>query len=108
MGAAHPLTTAEFEEKVKNSPVPVLIDFWAAWCGPCIQIAPHVEAVAEQFSGRANVYKVDVDSEGDLATQFHVMSIPTLLIFKNGNVVDQIIGFTTKDQIAEKLESVLN
>jgi thioredoxin 1 len=107
MSAASPLGQAEFEDKVVNSTVPVLIDFWAEWCGPCKAIAPEVEKIAEEYSGKVNVYKVDVDSEGELAAQFGIMSIPSLLIFKGGKVVDQIVGFTSKDNIAKALDRAL-
>lgn len=107
MSVASPLGHAEFEDKVVNSAVPVLIDFWAEWCGPCKAIAPEVEKIAEEYAGKVNVYKVDVDSEGELAAQFGIMSIPSLLIFKGGKVVDQIVGFTNKDNIAKALERAL-
>ncbi|MCW5947319.1 MAG: thioredoxin [Fimbriimonadales bacterium] len=107
MSVASPLGQAEFEDKVVNSAVPVLIDFWAEWCGPCKAIAPEVEKIAEEYAGKVNVYKVDVDSEGELAAQFGIMSIPSLLIFKGGKVVDQIVGFTNKDNIAKALERAL-
>ncbi|MCH8275080.1 MAG: thioredoxin, partial [Armatimonadetes bacterium] len=107
MAAAVTLTGAEFEEKVERSGVPVLIDFWAEWCGPCKAIAPHVEAVAQDFNGRVSVFKVDIDAEGDLAARFGVMSIPTLLIFKEGKEFDRIVGVQPKEQIAGALEKAL-
>ncbi len=101
------VTSADFKEKVLNSDVPVLVDFWAQWCGPCRMIAPHVEAVAEQFAGKAKVYKVDVDQETELASQYGIMSIPTLMIFKGGKQVDQIVGAQPQKAIADRLERAI-
>lgn len=103
MSLAAPMTNAEWQDKVINSATPTLVDFWAEWCGPCKQIAPEVDKVAEKYSGKLNVYKVDVDTEGALAGQYGVMSIPTLLVFKGGQVVEQIVGFHSADQIASKI-----
>lgn len=107
MSIAAPLAASEFEEKVAASPVPVLIDFWAEWCGPCKAIAPEVEKVAKEYAGRVAVYKVDVDAEGELAMRFGIMSIPTLLVFKGGKIVEQIVGFTNKENIAKALDRAL-
>ncbi len=107
MSLASPLAQTEFDAKVANSTVPVLIDFWAEWCGPCKAIAPEVDAVAESYAGRVSVFKVDVDSEGELAAQFGIMSIPSLLIFKDGKVVDQLVGLTNRDNIAKALDRAL-
>jgi thioredoxin 1 len=85
------LTDATFQKVVADSR-PVLVDFWAAWCGPCRMVAPHVEKLAQEFAGRAVVAKLNVDENPVTAQRFNVMSIPTLLIFKNGNVVDTIVG----------------
>ena len=98
------LSGSDFEQKVLKSDVPVLIDFWATWCGPCTAIAPHVEAIAEEMEGKAKVFKVDVDTEGDLAAKFGVMSIPALLVFKDGQEVDRMVGAGSKDQIKGMLE----
>ena len=81
-----------FGEQVLQSDVPVLVDFWATWCGPCRAIAPHLETVATHFAGRAAVIKVDVDENPELAAQYGVRGIPTLLLFKNGEVVDRLVG----------------
>jgi thioredoxin 1 len=107
MSSTAPLAQSDFDEKVANSSVPVLIDFWAEWCGPCKAIAPEVEKIAREYAGRVSVYKVDVDAEGELAAQFGIMSIPSLLIFKGGRVVDQIVGFTSGDNIAKALDRAL-
>ena len=101
------LTTADFEAEVLNSSVPVLIDFWAAWCGPCRLIAPHVEALASEYAGKAKVFKVDVDEQGELAERFGILSIPTLLVFKNGKLFDQMVGAGSKQQIAAVLDRAI-
>jgi thioredoxin 1 len=101
------VSTTEFEEKVLNSDVPVLVDFWAEWCGPCKAIGPFVEQLASEYSGRARVYKVDVDNESDLAQRYGVMSIPALLVFKDGKVVDQMVGAAGKDKIAALIDRAL-
>jgi thioredoxin 1 len=98
---------SDFDEKVLKSEVPVLVDFWAEWCGPCKAIGPSVEQLATEYSGKAQVYKVDVDTEGELASQYGVMSIPALLVFKGGKVVDQMVGAAPKAQIAALLDRAL-
>jgi thioredoxin 1 len=102
------VTTADFEKEVLQSPVPVLVDFWAVWCGPCRQVAPSVDAIAEEFSGKAKVFKVDVDNEGDLAIRYGIMSIPALLYFKDGKLADQLIGAYPKKDIVEHLQRLLD
>jgi len=101
------ITSAEFESEVLQSNVPVLVDFWAVWCGPCKAIAPAVEEVAREYAGRAKVFKVDVDTEQELAMRYGIMSIPALLVFKNGQVVDQSIGLTSKEAIAAMLDRAI-
>ncbi|MBS1704899.1 MAG: thioredoxin [Armatimonadetes bacterium] len=93
------VTTTEFDEKVLKSDVPVLVDFWAQWCGPCRAIGPHVEEIAKELDGQARVYKINVDEEGEIAQKYGIMSIPALLVFKGGQVVDQMVGAGPKDSI---------
>jgi thioredoxin 1 len=107
MSNAAAVTTDTFESEVLNASTPVLVDFWAVWCGPCRAIAPHVDAIAGEYEGRAKVYKLNVDEEPQIAEKYNVMSIPTLLIFKEGKVVDQVVGAVPKPVIAGRLEKAL-
>jgi thioredoxin 1 len=101
------LTKENFKNEVLKRPEPVLVDFWASWCGPCRMIAPVIEELAAEFEGRAKVGKVDVDQNGLLAEEYGIRSIPTLLLFKDGQVVDQVVGTVTKGVLAEKLDALL-
>ncbi len=101
------LSDDNFSAEVLNSGLPVLVDFWATWCGPCRMIAPIVQELSGEYEGRAIVGKLDVDEAQKTAAEFGIRSIPTLLIFKGGKVADQIIGAVPKGQIAEKLEAAL-
>jgi thioredoxin 1 len=101
------VTDENFDALVLNSGKPALVDFWAAWCGPCKIIAPHVEALAEEFAGRAVVAKLDVDTSRNTAIRYRIQSIPTLLFFKDGKVADRAIGAVDRKVIREKLNALV-
>jgi thioredoxin 1 len=100
-------TDATFENEVLKSDIPVLVDFWATWCAPCRLIAPHVEAIAKEYDGKVKVGKIDVDNNQNVARLLGIRSIPTLMIFKDGQVVGNIVGAVPKNKIVEHLQSVL-
>jgi thioredoxin len=102
------LQDSTFEAEVLKSDVPVLVDFWATWCGPCKAIAPAVEELASQYKGRVKVAKMDVDEHQRVPQQFGIRSIPTLLVFKGGRVVDTIIGAVPKGKLEESLKKALS
>ena len=101
------LTDDTFDEEIQNVPEPVLVDFWAEWCGPCKMLAPTVERISEEMTGQVRVAKVNVDDNGDLANRFGIRTIPTLMVFKGGRVVDQIVGNVPREQIRRVLEKHL-
>lgn len=103
------ITESNFETEVLQSPVPVMVDFWASWCGPCKMIAPIVDQIAAETTGVAKVGKVNVDDEDTqtLSNRFNIRSIPTLLFFKNGQLVDTIVGATSKDNIMAHLKACM-
>lgn len=100
------LTDDNFKAEVLNADEPVLVDFWATWCGPCRQIAPIVEDLADEFAGRAKVGKLDVDENPQTAQEYGVRSIPTLLFFKDGEVQEQLVGAAGKQPLKQKLEQL--
>ena len=100
------ITTDNFEG-LKNSELPLVVDFWATWCGPCRMIAPIVEELAKECDGKINVGKCDVEECDELAAEFGIRNIPTLLFFKNGQVVDKMVGAVSKAKLQEKFESIL-
>ncbi|WP_292010616.1 thioredoxin [Chryseobacterium sp.] len=101
------ITDSSFQDAVLKSDKPVLVDFWAVWCGPCRTLGPIIEEVATDFEGKAVVGKVDVDNNQEISMQYGIRNIPTVLIFKNGEVVDKLVGVAPKEVIAEKLSAHL-
>ncbi|HCF26226.1 MAG TPA: thioredoxin [Cyanobacteria bacterium UBA11049] len=107
MSSVAQVTDSTFEQEVLNSELPVLIDFWAPWCGPCKMVAPVVEEVATQYDGQVKVFKLDTDQNPQVAKQYSIRSIPTLMIFKGGQLVDTIVGAVPKTTLSTALEKYL-
>lgn len=101
------LTNENFNELVTGSDKPVLVDFWAAWCGPCRQVSPIMEQLAEEYDGKAVVGKVNVDEQSDLSSKFRIMSIPTVMLFKEGQIVEKVVGARSKDDFAKLIDKNL-
>ena len=101
------ITDGNFEELVMKSDKPVVVDFWAAWCGPCRMIGPIIEEMSSEYDGKAVIGKVDVDSNPGVSAQFGVRNIPTVLFIKNGEVVDKSVGAVPKAQLTQKLDALL-
>jgi len=106
MGAIH-LRAEDFVNEVLEGAAPVLVDFYAEWCGPCKMMAPILDEVADALQGKVLIFKMNVDEAQEIASQFRIMSIPTLLLFKNGQVVDQMVGVMPKDQLIQKIKENL-
>jgi len=101
------VTDANFQQEVLKSDLPVLVDFWAEWCGPCKMIAPAVDEIAQKYTGRLRVGKMDTDANGQVPMMFDIQGIPTLILFKGGQPVHQVIGFKTRDQLDRALAPYL-
>lgn len=100
------ITTENYQEIISQDK-PVVLDFWATWCGPCKKIAPIIEQLAEEYAGKAIIGKVDVEEQDDLTTEYSIRNVPTVLFIKGGQVVDKFVGATTKDVLEEKLKALL-
>ena len=107
MSKPYEITDATFEKEVINSDKPVVVDFWAIWCGPCKMIAPLMEEFATEYEGKIKIGKVDVDNNQNIAVQFGIRSIPTVLFFKKGKVVDRVIGAYPKSHFQEKIDNLI-
>jgi thioredoxin 1 len=101
------LTKDNFDQEVLHSDKPVLVDFWAQWCGPCRAVAPIIEELTDDYTGKVKVGKINVDEQGELAAQYRVMSIPTIMLFKDGQMADKVIGARSKDEFSKLIDKNL-
>ena len=101
------ITDSNFEETVLKSDKPVMVDFWAAWCGPCRMVGPIIDELSEEYEGKAIIGKIDIDSNQQYAAQFGVRNIPTVLVFKNGELVDRKVGVSSKNDYAEAIDKLI-
>lgn len=107
MSGAQAVTADTFEAEVLKSDIPVMVDFWAEWCGPCKMLSPTVDAIADEYAGKLKVLKLDVQTEAAVASKYGVSSIPTLLLFKGGEVADRIVGLRPKNDITSRIDPLL-
>ena len=107
MSAAPAVTADSFEEEVLKSDIPVVVDMWAEWCGPCKALGPTIDAIAQEYAGKVKVLKLDVQTEPAIAGRYGVSSIPTLLMFKGGEVVDRLVGLQPKGNITSRIDALL-
>jgi thioredoxin len=107
MSAAEAVTADRFEDEVLKSEIPVMVDFWAEWCGPCKALSPTVDAIAAEYAGKIKVLKLDVQTEAVVASKYGVSSIPTLLLFKGGEIADRVVGFKPKQEITSRIDPLL-
>ncbi len=108
MGNVLEVTKDTFDNEVKNADVPVLVDFWAPWCGPCRALAPVIDELAVEFDGKAKIVKINTDENTELAQQYRISGIPSLLFFKGGEPVEQLVGVQQKSDLAKKLTEITN
>lgn len=104
---ANPITDADFEKDVLKSPIPVLVDFWAPWCGPCKQMNPIIEELTKEYEGKVRVYKMNVDENIETPGKYSVMSIPTFILFKKGDIAAQFVGTKSKEDFKKEIDAVL-
>lgn len=107
MSAAPAITADKFEEEVLKSSIPVMVDFWAEWCGPCKALGPTIDAISAEYAGKIKVFKLDVQSQAAIAGKYGVSSIPTLIFFKNGEIADRMVGLQPKPNITSRIDSLL-